>query len=82
MLRTAQALAADSVAIVVYDDLGALPHFNPDEDTEQPPPAVRDLRMAIREADGMLLSVPEYAGHPHVTTLADHACGGGVGPGR
>jgi chromate reductase, NAD(P)H dehydrogenase (quinone) len=39
-----------------------LPAFNPDLDGESPPPAVGDLRQAIREADALLFSAPEYAG--------------------
>ncbi len=62
VLRTAQALAPDSVTILVYDRVAELPHFNPDYDTDQPPPAVGDLRTAIRQADAVLFSVPEYAG--------------------
>ena len=49
------------VTIVRYDGLGGLPHFNPDLDTETPPGPVADLRRQVGEADGLLLSSPEYA---------------------
>lgn len=62
VLLTAQALAPDSMALLVYGGLAELPHFNPDHDTDQAPPAVGDLRNRIREADAILFSVPEYAG--------------------
>lgn len=44
--------------------LGALPHFNPDDDPEGGPidPTVADLRAQIGSADALLFSTPEYAG--------------------
>lgn len=42
--------------------MAGLPAFNPDLDGDPPPPTVVDLRRAIREADALLFSVPEYAG--------------------
>ena len=60
LLQAATALAPDHIEIKLYDGLSSLPHFNPDlEPTE--PPAVTDLRTQIREADGLLISSPEYA---------------------
>jgi chromate reductase, NAD(P)H dehydrogenase (quinone) len=41
--------------------LADLPAFNPDVDVEPAPPAVRALRTAIAEADGLIVSSPEYA---------------------
>lgn len=62
MLRSAAALAPESVRTVHYDGLGALPHFNPDDDTDPLPPPVAALRAAIAEADALLVCAPEYAG--------------------
>ncbi|MFJ9339612.1 NADPH-dependent FMN reductase [Streptomyces sp. NPDC101733] len=65
VLRTAQALAAEGAAPVRtqrYEGLGALPHFNPDEDTDPLPPPVAALRAAIAGASGVLVCTPEYAG--------------------
>jgi len=62
VLRTARALAPDRIESVVYGGLGALPHFNPDDDTDPLPVVVGELRVEIRNADGILFSVPEYAG--------------------
>jgi chromate reductase len=59
-LRAAALLAPEGVEVDVYGGLGDLPHFNPDlEDSE--PPAVTDFRSRVREADGLLISSPEYA---------------------
>jgi chromate reductase len=39
-----------------------LPHFNPDDDVDPPPPAVADLRGQIGAAVAVLFCTPEYAG--------------------
>jgi chromate reductase, NAD(P)H dehydrogenase (quinone) len=62
LLRTVQAAGPASVTASFYDGLSGLPHFNPDYDTGHPPGPVAGLRSAIRGADAMLFSVPEYAG--------------------
>jgi chromate reductase, NAD(P)H dehydrogenase (quinone) len=44
-----------------FPDLSVLPHFNPDDDTDQPPPSVRQFREAVAAADVLVISTPEYA---------------------
>jgi chromate reductase, NAD(P)H dehydrogenase (quinone) len=61
-LRTAVHLGPDSVASTLYEGMADLPAFNPDLDGEHPPAPVVDLRRAIRRADALLFSTPEYAG--------------------
>ena len=51
--------AAAPGRILLWDDLGALPHFTPDEDGGPP---VLSLRGAVAEADAVLIATPEYAG--------------------
>ena len=60
LLRAAASLAAE---VEIYEGLAKLPHFNPDDDVEgaTPPPAVGELRAKLAEADGILISSPEYA---------------------
>jgi NAD(P)H-dependent FMN reductase len=62
VLRTAQTLAPDGVTTSLSDALGALPHFNPDDDHAPLPPAVAALRAEIHGADALLFCTPEYAG--------------------
>ncbi|MEE1787814.1 NAD(P)H-dependent oxidoreductase [Streptomyces sp. SP17BM10] len=64
VLRTAAALAAAAPGLraTYYDGLAALPHFNPDQDTDPLPAAVTALRAAIEAADALLICTPEYAG--------------------
>ncbi|HET8630442.1 MAG TPA: NAD(P)H-dependent oxidoreductase [Thermomicrobiales bacterium] len=79
VLRTAQEVAPDGVAVSGYDGLAALPHFNPDDDAEPLHPAVADLRARIRAADALLFSTPEYAGAlpGSFKNLLDWTVGGG-----
>lgn len=45
----------------IYDDMGSLPHFNPDLDTDTPPESVNNLRKQLKIADAVLICSPEYA---------------------
>jgi NAD(P)H-dependent FMN reductase len=60
LLDAAARLAPEGARIVRFEGIGALPHFNPDLDLEPPPPAVAQWRDALRGADAILLSSPEY----------------------
>ncbi len=60
LLRAAIALAPSGVEIRLYDGLNDLPHFNPDLEGAEPS-AVLEFRDRLREADGVLISSPEYA---------------------
>ncbi|WP_030773638.1 MULTISPECIES: NADPH-dependent FMN reductase [unclassified Streptomyces] len=62
VLRTAQAVAPARVRAVLYAGLAALPHFNPDDDTDPLPAPVAELRAAIDAATAILICAPEYAG--------------------
>jgi chromate reductase len=59
LLRTAQAIDADTE---LYEGMRALPHFSPDDDHDDLPAAVRDLRAATARAEAILVCTPEYAG--------------------
>jgi chromate reductase len=64
VLRTAAALAPPGVDAIVFDGLGELPLFNPDDDVEGAAvaDAVRAMRDAVGHADALLVCTPEYAG--------------------
>jgi NAD(P)H-dependent FMN reductase len=61
-LRTARAVAPEGVEALLYDGMRTLPHFDPDLDLEPLPAAAAALRAAVRNADALLFSTPEYAG--------------------
>jgi NAD(P)H-dependent FMN reductase len=60
LLEAACALAPEGVEIVLYDGIGALPHFNPDLE-DAPIAAVADFRAALTASAGVIFSTPEYA---------------------
>ena len=47
----------EDVELIIYDDLGKLPHF----DGEENYPIVDEWRRQLQEADGILICTPEYA---------------------
>ena len=61
MLRAAAALAPSTIEFTLFERIGNLPHFNPDIDGETVSPFVTDFRTALRMADAVIFSVPEYA---------------------
>jgi NAD(P)H-dependent FMN reductase len=62
LLDAAAQLAPTDVRIERFDGIANLPHFNPDLDAEggAAPAAVAHWRAALRDADAILLSSPEY----------------------
>ncbi len=59
LLRAAAELLPPGVELTLYQDLGEIPPFNEDE-LEPRPPAVQALGDAVADADGVLISTPEY----------------------
>lgn len=59
LLRTAQSAAPQGMSIDVVT-LADIPLYNGDVDGPQKPEAVLALSKAIRDADGVLISTPEY----------------------
>lgn len=60
ILRTMAKLYGESLNFEIYTEIAELPHFNPDLDTDEPPARVKDFRQLIENADGVLISTPEY----------------------
>jgi chromate reductase len=81
-LRTAAALAPDDIETTIYDGMGRLPHFNPDDDPADGvglDPEVAALRATLTKVDALLISTPEYAGAlpGSFKNLLDWTVGGG-----
>jgi NAD(P)H-dependent FMN reductase len=62
VLRTVRAVAPEGVTYELYDGVGHLPLFNPDDDRDPLPSSVTRLRAAVHRSDAILFSTPEYAG--------------------
>jgi NAD(P)H-dependent FMN reductase len=61
LLDAVSLLAPAGIKVRRYDGLASLPPFNPDDDVEPAPAAVRSLRSCVASADALVLSSPEYA---------------------
>lgn len=59
LLRAAQGLAPEGVTIETFEQLDQIPLFNQD-DEQNPPPVVTELKQRIRNADAILIVTPEY----------------------
>src|SRR5256885_16308443 len=79
ILRTAGEVLPPEATAVLFDGMGDLPHFNPDDDHAPLPPAVENLRTALGRAGAVLISTPEYAGAlpGSFKNLLDWTIGGG-----
>jgi chromate reductase, NAD(P)H dehydrogenase (quinone) len=62
LLRAAAELAPNGVEVQQFEGLYRLPHYNEDDDTDDPHAEVRRLREQIAAADVVLISTPEYNG--------------------
>jgi len=60
LLRAAARLAPPTMSITVFDGLGRLPLFNPDDEVRAPD-AVARLRRRVAVADALIIASPEYA---------------------
>jgi hypothetical protein len=61
LIKAIMGLYLHRLDIDVFQHLADLPHFNPDLDTDNPPPAVSSFRKHLNDADGILICTPEYA---------------------
>lgn len=59
LLRAAQALAPEGMAMETFD-LAGIPLYNGDVEAVGDPPAVAAFKQAIRAADAVLMVTPEY----------------------
>ena len=60
LLAAASRSTPDGVRLDLYDGVARLPHFNPDLDASAIAEVV-ELTRRVREADGFVVSTPEYA---------------------
>jgi NAD(P)H-dependent FMN reductase len=61
LLRAMMKHAPNGIAIELYDGMADLPIFNPDREGDLTPAAVDELGRRVRDADGLIVSCPEYA---------------------
>ncbi len=61
LIKAIEVLGAEDFSFIFFNSLASIPHFNPDNDNENPPREVTSFRAAIVEAHGVLICTPEYA---------------------
>ena len=61
LLAALAANTPEDCRVEVYDGVGRLPIFNPDDEGERTPPEAARLIEMITRADGVIVSCPEYA---------------------
>jgi chromate reductase len=60
LLRAAGELMPDDVEFEIWKALKTVPPYDHDDDTEDAPAAVAELRSAVAGADAVLIATPEY----------------------
>ncbi|HMS41105.1 MAG TPA: NADPH-dependent FMN reductase [Pyrinomonadaceae bacterium] len=60
ILRAIAKIYGKSLNFEIYAEIAELPHFNSDLEIGEPPESVKKLRQLIENADGVLISTPEY----------------------
>jgi len=60
-IELVKSLLGKGFGYVELDSLMNIPHFNPDDDDENVADAVKDFRNNLQEANGIIISTPEYA---------------------
>lgn len=53
-------LSEGNLDLIVFNDLKALPHFDPKLSSDNPPEAIMNFRKDIEQADGVIICTPEY----------------------
>ena len=62
LIRAAAELLPPGVEFELLEGIGDLPHYSEETDLDPAPLAVALLRKAVRDADAVLISTPEYNG--------------------
>lgn len=70
MLRAVSFMAPATFSISVFDQVGALPVFSPDLETDELPPPVCAFMNQVAASDGLIVSSPEYTEHSRRTENA------------
>lgn len=60
LIEIVAAISKGDFEIILCDDLKKLPHFDPELSVNNPPQEIIAFRKLIADADGILISTPEY----------------------
>ncbi len=60
LLKAMRDIAPSSIEFTVFDQINNLPIFSPDNEGEKTPTVVEDFIKSVSDADGIIISSPEY----------------------
>jgi chromate reductase len=60
LLRATAGVLPDGVELTIWDGLKAVPPYDEDDDGDDAPAPVRELRSVVEDADAVLFATPEY----------------------
>ncbi|WP_051130020.1 NADPH-dependent FMN reductase [Pedobacter arcticus] len=60
LVEKIKTLAEGKLSITVFNSLKLLPSFDPDLSVDNPPQLIKDFRLAVEKADGVIICSPEY----------------------
>jgi chromate reductase, NAD(P)H dehydrogenase (quinone) len=60
LLRAMKDIAPSSIEFSVFDQINSFPVFSPDDEGEKTPSIVEDFIKSVSDADGIIISSPEY----------------------
>ncbi len=61
LIKAIADLSAANLDITIYNGIGNLPQFNPDDDGDSVATEVADFRQLLGDTDGVIICTPEYA---------------------
>lgn len=61
LIRVIAELTKDRFEITIFEGIGELPHFNPDDNNENVSPKVIAFRQLLSSSAGVIICTPEYA---------------------
>jgi NAD(P)H-dependent FMN reductase len=60
LIEKVASLTENELNLTIFNNLKALPHFDPKLSEENPPKIILEFRSAIEKADGVIICTPEY----------------------
>jgi len=61
LIKAITALLPGDFTVTIYDEIGGLPHFNPDNNNDHVAREVADFRALLHRSAGVIICTPEYA---------------------
>ena len=61
LIEAIKNLTTEKMIVHLFEGMEKLPHFNPDDDHDNPPKSITEFRELLGSADGILICTPEYA---------------------